>query len=101
MKIDDSVQIGGNLFMLGQRVRMLVDGKGCDNDDNEATYKAGDIAIIVQIERYTGPQGLGIGVELTNGIFNMFDASDAPPQYPFEPLATDTPSYSGVLDPDN
>jgi putative restriction endonuclease len=36
---------------------------GCDSADNEIHYKVGDIATIVQIERYTGPQGLGIGVE--------------------------------------
>ena len=59
---------------------------GCDSEDNEIFYKAGDIATIVQIERYASAQGLGIGVQLDNGIFNMFDALDNPPQYPFDPL---------------
>jgi hypothetical protein len=61
-------------------------GKGCDQEDNEARYSAGEIATIVQIERYVSLQGLGIGVQLDNGIFNMFDASDDPPLYPFVPI---------------
>lgn len=87
MSSTDSVQIGAHIFTVGQRVRMLVDGKGCDSEDNEISYKAGDMATIVQIERYASSQGLGIGVELDNGIFSMFDAMDNPPQYPFDPVA--------------
>ena len=81
-----SVQIGPHTFTIGQRVRMLVDGQGCDNEDNEICYTIGDAATVVQIERYRGPQGLGVGVLLDNGIFNMFDEADDPPRYPFHPL---------------
>jgi hypothetical protein len=81
-----TAQIGPYTFTIGQRVQMLVNGKGSDGDDNEACYAAGDMATIVQIERYSGSQDLGIGVELENGIFNMFDAADDPPRYPFVPL---------------
>ena len=86
MALDGSATIGDNTFRIGQRVRMLVGGMGCDGEDNELTYGAGAIATIVQIERYASVQGLGIGVELDNDIFNMFDAADEPPQYPFAPL---------------
>jgi len=82
----NSAQIGPHVFTVGQQVRMLVAGMGCDSEDNEIFYKAGDIATIVQIERYASAQGLGIGGQLDNGIFNMFDALDNPPRYPFDPL---------------
>jgi hypothetical protein len=64
---------------------MLVAGMGCDSKDNEISYEAGATATVVQIERFSGAQGLGIGVELDNGIFNMFDAADESPLYPFVP----------------
>lgn len=81
-----SIQIGPHVFRMGDRVRMLVDGMGCDAEDNERYYYVGDTATIVQLERYAGKQGLGVGVEFDNGIFNMFDAADEPPQYPFVPI---------------
>jgi hypothetical protein len=87
MSLNDTVQVGPHSFTVGQRVRMLTAGLGCDSEDNEAYYNVGDIATVVQIEHYSGPQGLGIGVELDNGIFNMFDAADEPPKYPFVPLS--------------
>jgi hypothetical protein len=82
----NSVKVGLHTFTIGQRVRMLVGGMGCDSDDNEICYEVGDVATIVQIERYASSQGLGIGVELDSGIFNMFDAADNLPQYPFDPI---------------
>lgn len=86
----DSIQIGPNIFRIGQRVRMLVSGMGCDGKDNELSYEAGAIATVVQIERYSNVQGLGVGVELDIGIFNMFDGADEPPLYPFVPIPSDS-----------
>jgi hypothetical protein len=69
----------------GQKVRVLVDCIGDDDDNQQATVPAGSIVTVHSVTTLGDPQGFAVTVYAANGVSNVFDEGDYDGLYPFSP----------------
>lgn len=71
---------------INDRLIILVDTCGSDENDEEQTYLAGAYGRVFDLETYRGKQGFAVHVVIGNSdneIINVFDENDNGGLYPF------------------
>jgi hypothetical protein len=66
-------------YMVGQRVRMLIETRGATADDEEIAHPSGTLATITHLADFGKSQGKGVDVIIGEGddaICNSFDDQD-------------------------